>query len=371
MALYPPIEPFVTGMLPVSDVHTIYYEISGNKNGEPVLFLHGGPGGGAGPNDRRYFDPTFYKIILIDQRGAGKSTPSACLVDNTTWHLVADIEKVREHLKIDKWVVFGGSWGSTLSLTYAETHPDRVVRLVLRGIFTLRRKELLFFYQEGASWLFADAWENYEKQIPEEERGDMIKAYYTRLTGDDPAVRDACALAWSKWEMATSKLKVDPKYLERADNPAWALAFARIESHYFVNGGFFDESFVLDNVDKIRHIPTTIVQGRYDVVCPFKTAWDLHKRFPEAEFLVCGGSGHSAGEVEITAELVKACNTHRDLRLREVVATHRPITPGAIPPGGAASFFSGGSMGHAAPPEDRSKTSRRATPWLSNTFTFG
>lgn len=313
--LYPEIEPFDSGMLPVSSVHTIYYEQCGKSDGEPVLFLHGGPGGGTGMGDRRYFDPSFYRIVLIDQRGAGKSTPAACVEDNTTWTLVEDIEKVRVKLGIEKWVVFGGSWGSCLSLTYAETHPDRVSCLILRGIFTLRRSELLFFYQEGASHLFADAWEQYLEPIPEDERGDMMKAYHKRLTGEDEAVRDQCALAWSRWEMATSKLVVDPKYLDRAQNPKWALQFARIESHYFVNAGFFAEGYVLDNVDKIRHIPTTIVQGRYDVVCPFKTAWELHKRFPEAKFIISPEAGHSAGEVQNTNSLVAAADQWRDQQI--------------------------------------------------------
>jgi proline iminopeptidase len=340
---YPEILPYAEGFLKVSPVHTIYYEQCGNPDGEPVLFLHGGPGGGTGMGDRRYFDPQFYRVILIDQRGAGQSTPPACLEDNTTWTLIEDIEKIRAHLGIETWLVFGGSWGSTLSLTYAENHPARVVCLILRGIFTLRRSELLFFYQEGASHLFADAWEKYVEPIPVEERGDMMQAYHKRLTGDDQAEKERCALAWSSWEMATSKLVVDPVYLSRAQNPQWALQFARIESHFFVNAGFFKEGYVLENVDKIRHIPTTIVQGRYDVVCPFKTAWELHKRFPEAKFVVNGTSGHSAGEQDNTNSLVDAADLWRDqqLALKGLAAAVQPKFREKQPPGGRTQITFG------------------------------
>lgn len=276
--MYPDIEPYDTGMLTVSDIHKVYYEQSGNRTGKPVIFLHGGPGGGTSPRDRTFFDPAVYRIVLMDQRGAGKSTPAAELRENTTWHLVADIEKLRNHLGIDKWVVFGGSWGSTLSLAYAETHPDRVKALVLRGIFTLRRRELIWFYQDGASIIFPDAWEGYLKPIPEVERFDLISAYYRKLTSDDETIRTEAAKAWSKWEMTTSRLFVDPEYILRAEADTWALQFARIECHYFVHGGFMEfDGQLLKNVDKIRHIPTTIVQGRYDLVCPMDTAWELHK----------------------------------------------------------------------------------------------
>jgi len=333
---YDHIEPYMTGFLQVSPIHNIYYEQVGNPNGEPVLFLHGGPGGGTGPSDRRYFDPSFYRVILIHQRGAGKSTPTACLEDNTTWKLIEDIEAIRELLTIETWIVFGGSWGSTLSLTYAETHPSKVNALMLRGIFTLRRKELLFFYQEGASYLFSDAFDDYLAPIPEAERGDMMEAYHKRLTGDDEEVRNRCALAWSNWEMSTSKLVVDPGYLQRAQDPKWALAFARIESHYFVNRGFFEEGYVLNNVDKIRHIPTTIVQGRYDVVCPFQTAWDLHKRFPEAKFIVSNTSGHSAGEKQNTEALTQAADDFRDAKIAKL-GRFKP----QVPPGGHTTFTFG------------------------------
>ena len=245
----------------------------------------------------------------MDQRGAGRSTPTASLEENTTWELIKDLETLRTTLGIDKWMVFGGSWGSTLSLTYAEEHPERVTELVLRGIFMLRKSELDFFYQSGASMIFPDAWQPYEEHIPPEERADFIKAYYARLTSDDEATRHAAATAWTTWEMSTSFAKPKTESIARGDDPKFAAAFARIESHYFINKGFFPtESYILDNVDRIRHIPTFIVQGRYDVVCPMKTAFDLHKAFPEAEFVVCGQSGHSATEDETTSELVMACD---------------------------------------------------------------
>lgn len=312
--MYPDIEPYDTGMLTVSDIHKVYYEQSGNKTGKPVIFLHGGPGGGTSPRDRTFFDPAVYRIVLMDQRGAGKSTPAAELRENTTWHLVADIEKLRNHLGVDKWVVFGGSWGSTLSLAYAETHPDRVKALILRGIFTLRRRELIWFYQDGASIIFPDAWEGYLKPIPEVERFDLISAYYRKLTSDDETIRTEAAKAWSKWEMTTSRLFVDPEYIVRAEADTWALQFARIECHYFVHGGFMEfDGQLLKNVDKIRHIPTTIVQGRYDLVCPMDTAWELHKAFPEAEFHIIPDAGHSNKEPGTQAKLVEACDKYKHL----------------------------------------------------------
>ena len=275
--LYPPLAPFRTGMLRVSDVHTLYFEESGNPAGKPVVFLHGGPGGGTDPKQRRFFDPKRYRIVLFDQRGCGKSTPHANLEDNTTWHLVGDIEALRTHLGIEKWQVFGGSWGSTLALAYAEKHPERVTELVLRGIFLLRERELKWFYQWGTSELFPDAWEKYLEPIPEAERADLVSAYHARLTSKDPAVQAAAAKAWSIWEAATSHLYINADYVARAGEDRFALAFARIECHYFVNKGFFEsESELLDGVPKIRHIPSVIVQGRYDVVCPVVTAWQLH-----------------------------------------------------------------------------------------------
>jgi proline iminopeptidase len=294
-------------MLPVSDVHTLYFEESGNPRGKPVVFLHGGPGGGTDGKQRRFFDPEKYRIVLFDQRGCGKSTPHASLVDNTTWHLVSDIEQLREHLGIDRWQVFGGSWGSTLALAYAEKHPERVTELVLRGIFLLRERELRWFYQWGTSELFPDAWESYLEAIPEAERGDLIQAYHRRLTSDDPSVRARAARAWSVWEAATSHLYVNADYVARAGEDYFALAFARIECHYFVNKGFFErENQLIEDVPRIRHIPTVIVQGRYDVVCPAVTAWELYRAFPEAELCIAPDAGHSAFEPGIVHELVGA-----------------------------------------------------------------
>ncbi|KAH6560111.1 hypothetical protein BASA60_000110 [Batrachochytrium salamandrivorans] len=281
MSVYPPIEPFKTEMLAVSPTHTLYVEQSGCPTGKPVVYLHGGPGGGTSPTDRQYFDPATYRIVVFDQRGSGKSTPSAALDGNDTWSLVADIETIRVHLGIDKWVVFGGSWGSTLALTYAETHPTVVKALILRGIFMLRPSEIKWFYQEGASQIFPDYWDEYLAAIPVSEHGDLVNAYYKRLTSTDEAVQLAAAKAWSKWECATSMLFVDEKMIARAESDVWALAFARIECHYFVNNGFFSsDSWILDNLHKIRHIPCAIVQGRYDVVCPMRSAWDLSKAWP-------------------------------------------------------------------------------------------
>ena len=298
-SLYPEIEPFDRGMLPVSPLHTLYYEQSGNPHGKPVVFLHGGPGGGTNPKCRRFFDPAIYRIVLFDQRGCGQSTPHAELTDNTTWDVVADIERVREHLGIDRWQVFGGSWGSTLALAYAQTHPEKVTELVLRGIFMLRREELEWFYQKGCDALYPDAWEAYLAAIPEVERGDLMSAYHRRLTSSDPAVRSAAARAWSVWEGATSFLWQDKSHIESSAADEFALAFARIECHYFVNGG-------LRNVDRIRHIPAVIVQGRYDVVCPLRSAWDLHRAWPEADLRIVQDAGHSAFEPGILHQLLEA-----------------------------------------------------------------
>src|ERR1700743_3132343 len=264
--LYPPIEPFRTGFLRVSDVHEIYFEESGNPDGKPAVFLHGGPGGGHDPQMRTLFNPQVYRIVLFDQRGCGKSRPHANLVDNTTWHLVADMERLREHLGITRWQVFGGSWGSTLALAYAQTHPDRVTEIVLRGIFLLRRSEIEWFYQKGCDAIYPDAFEPYLAHIPPNERGDLIAAYYKRLTSDDPSVRLAAAKTWSVWEGATSYLLQNADYIASTGADEFAIAFARIECHYFVNRGFFDvDDQLLRNVDKIRRIPGVIVQGRYDV----------------------------------------------------------------------------------------------------------
>jgi proline iminopeptidase len=305
--LYPEIEPFQRGELVVSDLHKIYYEQCGNPQGKPVVFLHGGPGGGCVPSYRQMFDPTRWRIVLFDQRGCGRSTPHAELRQNTTWDLVQDIETLRSQLGIEQWVVFGGSWGSTLSLAYAQTHPDRCLGLILRGIFLLRRQEIQWFYQEGASNLFPDAWEHYLQPIPLEERGDLLRAYYQRLTSTDAQVRSAAALAWSVWEASTSKLIVDPQLQASFSKAAFAEAFARIECHYFINGGFFDQDDqLLSHCDRIRQIPTVIVQGRYDVVCPMRSAWDLHKALPEAELIVVPDAGHSMTEPGILSALLDA-----------------------------------------------------------------
>jgi len=311
--LYPPVDVRRSGMLRVSNVHEIYWEESGNPQGKPVVFLHGGPGGGTDARMRQFFDPTRYRIVLFDQRGCGKSRPHASLVDNTTWHLVADIEALREHLQIDHWQVFGGSWGSTLALAYAQTHPERVTELVLRGIFLVRPWEFRWFYEtpDGTGALFPDLWEHFVAPIPLEERGDMMHAYYRRLTSDDPAVRAHAARHWSMWEGATSFLRVNPDYVAKFEEDAFAEAFARIECHYFVNGGFLrTPSQLLDDVDKIRHIPGVIVQGRYDVVCPMKSAWDLHLAWPEADLRIVGDAGHSAFERGILSELVAATDRY-------------------------------------------------------------
>ncbi len=305
--LFPAIEPYDQGMLPVSPVHTLYYEQCGNPEGQPVVFLHGGPGGGIMPDYRRFFDPAAYRIILFDQRGSGNSTPHAGLEDNTTWHLVEDIETLREHCGVETWHVFGGSWGSTLALAYAETHPERVRSLTLRGIFLCRPEEIRWFYQEGTSYLFPDVWEEYEKVIPPEERGDFVSAYYRRLTGDDEVAKLDAARAWSVWEGSTSKLLFDYAMIEKFEDPAFALAFARIECHYFMNNAFFpNENYLIENIGKIRHIPASIVQGRYDVVCPMTSAWELHRAWPEADFRVIPDAGHSATEPGIVDALVEA-----------------------------------------------------------------
>ena len=305
--LYPEIEPYDSGMLQVDDRHALYYEQCGNPKGKPVVMLHGGPGGGCNAKMRRFHDPAKYRIVLFDQRGAGRSTPHADLVGNTTWDLVADIERLREHVGIDRWQVFGGSWGSTLALAYAQAHAHRVSELVLRGIFMLRRWELQWFYQEGASRMFPDAWEHYVAAIPEAERGDFISAFHRRLTSDDEATRLAAARAWSVWEGATSFLRVDSDFISGHEDAKFALAFARIENHYFVNKGFLDaDDQLLRDAYRIVDIPGVIVHGRYDVVCPVQNAWDLHKAWPKAELVITPTSGHSAFEAENVDALVRA-----------------------------------------------------------------
>ena len=312
--LYPPIEPYNQGKLQVSDLHTIHYEESGNPQGKPVIFLHGGPGGGIAPMYRQYFNPQQYRIVIFDQRGCGQSTPYAELRNNTTWDLVSDIEKLREHLKIDRWVVFGGSWGSTLALAYSQTHPNRCKGLILRGIFMLRPLEIRWFYQEGASYIYPDAWQEYLKPIPPEERGDLLSAFYKRLTSENRKIRLEAARAWSIWEASTSKLIPSPASIERFGMAEFAEAFARIECHYFVNKGFFSsENQLLDNINRIRHLPGVIVHGRYDVVCPMITAWELHQAWQEAEFIVIPDAGHSVSEPGIQDALIKASDRFAEL----------------------------------------------------------
>ena len=306
---YPALEPYRTERLKVSALHELHVEECGNPRGKPIVFVHGGPGGGVEPWHRQFFHPGRYRAVLFDQRGCGKSTPHAELRENTTWDLVADMEKIRERLGIDRWVVFGGSWGSTLALAYAEAHPERTRALILRGIFLLRPEEIRWFYQEGASWIFPDAWEHYLAPIPENERGDMVKAYHKRLTSEDPVVRKAAARTWSIWEGATSKLLQSEDLVKRFGEDRFAEAFARIECHYFVNGGFFTKpDQLVADAHRIRKIPGVIVQGRYDVVCPIKSAWDLHKVWPESELQVVPDAGHAASEPGILSRLIQAAD---------------------------------------------------------------
>lgn len=312
---YPEITPYRVGTLKVSSLHEISYEEVGNPKGVPIVFLHGGPGGGINSDHRRYFDPEHYRIVLFDQRGCGNSKPFAELRENTTWDLVGDIEKLREHLGIPAWLVFGGSWGSTLALTYAVTHPEKVRALILRGIFLCRPQEIKWFYQDGASEVFPDFWETYRDHIPVNERGDMVKAYHKRLTSDDEKTRLDAARTWSQWEMMTSYLFPKQAAIDEMEDPAKALPFARIEAHYFINNAFFETpNFLLEKVGKIRHIPGIIVQGRYDMVCPATTAWDLHRAWPEAQMKIIPDAGHSAAEPGIRTALLEATDFFRMLK---------------------------------------------------------
>ena len=307
-ALYPPIEPYDSGMLIVGDGQRVAWEVSGNPDGTPVVFLHGGPGGGTSPWHRQFFDPEKYRIVLFDQRGCGKSIPHASdpnadLRFNTTAHLIADIELLRKNLGIAKWQVFGGSWGSALALGYAQAHPEAVTGLILRGIFTLRRMELEWFYEGGTAAIFPDLWEELIAQIPVLERNRMIEAYHRRLFDPDPAVHVPAAVAWSKWEAATVSLRPDPATIQAMTEPATAVAFARIENHFFMNRGWWAEGQLLANIDVIRHIPAVIVQGRHDACTPMMTAWDLHQAWPEAEFVIVDDAGHAASEPGIQRAL--------------------------------------------------------------------
>ncbi len=304
--LYPPLEPFKTGMLDTDEGHTLYWELCGNPQGKPAVFLHGGPGSGCIADHRRLFDPERYCVLLFDQRGCGRSTPHANLDNNTTWHLVADIERLRALLGVDRWLVFGGSWGSALALAYAQTHPQAVSALVVRGIFTLRQAELHWYYQEGASWLFPDLWEAYLAPIPAAERGDMMAAYRERLIGADPVAQLAAAKAWSVWEGKTIRLLPDAANAAKHAADHFALAFARIENHYFVHSGWLEEGQLIRDAHKLAGIPGAIVQGRYDVATPVKTAWDLHKAWPNAQFHLVNDAGHAFNEPGILAQLLAA-----------------------------------------------------------------
>lgn len=311
---YPITEPFAKGRLKVSDRHEIYFEQVGNPKGAPIVFVHGGPGGGITPAYRQFFDPRFYRIILFDQRGAGLSTPHAELRENTTWDLVEDMEKLRQHLSLERWVVFGGSWGSTLALAYAETHPERVKGLVLRGIFLCRKKEIDWFYQDGASKIFPDFWDHYLAEIPKEERHDLVAAYYRRLTHPDKNVQMTAARAWSIWEGSTSMLYPNTDLIDRFGEDEFAIAFARIECHYFTNGAFFPtDNYLIENVHKIRHIPGEIVHGRYDVVCPIENAWELHRAWPESRLHITPDCGHSALESGNTRKLIEVTERFKTL----------------------------------------------------------
>lgn len=305
--LFPDIEPYDAGHLRVDDVHSVYFEQCGNPAGKPAVFVHGGPGGGSHTVHRRFWDPSDYRIVLFDQRGCGRSTPHAVLENNTTWDLVADMERLREHLGIEQWQLFGGSWGSTLSLAYAQEHPNRVTELILRGIFLLRKREIDWYYQEGASRIFPEAWEQYIAPIPLEERSDMVTAYYKRLTSENREERMAAARAWSVWEGSTSRLIPDPQLIARTGEAQFAEAFARIECHYFVHDGFFDDDMqLLHRIGRMHHLPGVIVQGRYDVVCPAESAFELHRAWPNSQLHIVPDAGHSALEPGITSRLVEA-----------------------------------------------------------------
>mgnify|MGYP003700430429 CR=1 FL=1 len=304
--LYPEIEPFETGRLDVGDGHVIYWERAGTKGAKPAVFLHGGPGGGIAPAHRRLFDPARYDVLLFDQRGCGRSTPHASLEANTTWHLVADIERLRAMVGVEKWQVFGGSWGSTLALAYAQAHPGRVSELVLRGIYLLTQAELSWYYQFGVSEMFPDKWERFVAPIPQAERADMMGAYRKRLTGADRAAQIEAAKAWSLWEGETITLLPEPATSGKFGEDDFALAFARIENHYFVHGGWLDEGQLLRDAGRLADIPGVIVHGRYDMPCPAKNAWALHKAWPRAALHLVEGAGHAFSEPGILDRLIRA-----------------------------------------------------------------
>lgn len=303
---YPEIEPYRSGHLDVGDGHRVYWELCGNPEGKPAVFLHGGPGGGCTPSHRRLFDPARYNVLLFDQRGCGRSTPHAELEANTTWHLVADMERLREMAGFEQWLVFGGSWGSTLALAYAETHPERTSALVLRGIFTVRQAEIDWYYQQGASWLFPDKWERFVAPIPEEERANLIEAYRKRLTHPDHAIRLEAARAWSTWEGSTITLLPNSALAQSFGEDAFAIAFARIENHYFIHRGWLEEGQLIRDAHRLKNIPGVIVQGRYDIATPVQTAWDLHRAWPQAHFQLVDDAGHAFDEPGILHRLITA-----------------------------------------------------------------
>nr|WP_321509136.1 prolyl aminopeptidase [uncultured Hyphomonas sp.] len=308
--LYPEIEPFETGFLDTGDGHRIYWERVGTRGAKPAVFLHGGPGGGCSASHRRLFDPALYDVILFDQRGCGRSTPFASLNNNTTWHLVADIERLREMIGVETWQVFGGSWGSTLALAYAETHPDRVSELVLRGIYLLTRAEMNWYYQFGVSEMFPEKYEAFIAPIPEAERGDLVTAYRKRLTGDDREEQLRCARAWSVWEGETITLLPEPSTSDQFHEAEFALAFARIENHYFIHDGWFEDGQLLRDAGRLKDIPGTIVHGRYDMPCPMRQAWALHRAWPKSEFYPIEGAGHAYSEPGILDQLIRSTDKY-------------------------------------------------------------
>lgn len=303
---YPEIEPYASGMMDTGDGHMVYWERVGTPGAKPAVFLHGGPGGGLSPSQRRIFDPQRYDVMLFDQRGCGRSRPFASLEANTTWHLVADIERLREMMGVESWLVCGGSWGSALALAYAQKHPERVTEMVLRGVFTLRRWELQWYYQHGASLLFPDKWEHFLSPVPKEERGDLIAAYNRLLTGTDRVEQMRAAKEWARWEGETITLMPDLSVSGSFYDDDYALAFARLENHYFINGGWLEEGQLLRDAHLLRHIPAVIVQGRYDAACPPQTAWDLHRAWPEAEFHMVEGAGHAMSQPGILDRVIDA-----------------------------------------------------------------
>lgn len=319
--LYPEIKPYKQHTLAVDDTHTLHIEECGDPDGIPILFIHGGPGAGFNKHDRRFFDPERYRIILLDQRGAGRSTPHADLTDNTTTHLIEDLDTVRQHLGVAKWVLFGGSWGSTLALLYAQAFPEKVLGMILRGIFLARQKDLHWFYQDGASNVFPDYWEEYLHPIPEEERGNLIQAYYQKLTGDNELAKMAAAKAWSTWEGRCATLRPNPEIVHAFASPHMAVSLSRIEAHYFANNVFIEENQILNNAYKLQGIPGTIVHGRYDMVCPLDNAYELHKLWTDSELHIIRDAGHSSHEPGIIDALVKATDT----MAREISGENGPI----------------------------------------------